>query len=287
MLNELKNEANRAYTENGALTNRSTHSDCLDLFATVGALRRQSEDEIIARFTRAFSENRDLAVKTLFYARDVRGGLGERRVFRVIIGWLAQNEPATLKKNIKYFAEYGRFDDLLCLLHTKCEGEAVRVIKEQLDKDMSSLNKGEDVSLLAKWLPSENTSSKTARENARYLMQKLGCTERRYRKTLVALRAKIRIIENNLIDKPRFLWIIRDMIIRHEAGYGHRSVVKTNIRNVYNGSTRLFRRKGAVCFYFTKRKGSVSNEQKIRIFVFDAYAAGCVGRSCRCPERYF
>ena len=59
MINELKNEANRAYTENGALTNRSTQSDCLDLFATVGALRRQSEDEIIARFTRAFSENRD------------------------------------------------------------------------------------------------------------------------------------------------------------------------------------------------------------------------------------
>lgn len=201
MLKELKNEANRAYTENGALTNRSTQSDCLDLFATVGALRRQSEDEIIARFTRAFSENRDLAVKTLFYARDVRGGLGERRVFRVIIGWLAQNEPATLKKNIKYFAEYGRFDDLLCLLHTKCEGEAVRVIKEQLDKDMSSLKKGEDVSLLAKWLPSENTSSNAARENARYLMQKLGCTERRYRKTLVALRDKIRIIENNLRER--------------------------------------------------------------------------------------
>lgn len=201
MLNELKNEANRAYTENGALTNKSTRSDCLDLFATVGALRCQSENEIIARFTRAFSEDRDLAVKTLFYARDVRGGLGERRVFRVIIGRLAQNEPAALKKNIKYFAEYGRFDDLLCLLHTKCEGEAVRVIKEQLDADIKSLGRGEDVSLLAKWLPSENASSKAARENARYLMRKLGYTERRYRKTLVALRNKIRIIENNLRER--------------------------------------------------------------------------------------
>ena len=201
MLKELFNEANRAYTENGALTNKSTRSDCLDLFATVGALRRQSEDEIIARFVRAFSENRDLAIKTLFYARDVRGGLGERRVFRVITGWLANNEPAALKKNIKYFAEYGRFDDLLCLLHTKCEDEAVRVIKEQLDRDMRSLGNGEDVSLLAKWLPSENTSSKATRENARYLMQKLGYTERRYRKTLVALRSRIKIIENNLRER--------------------------------------------------------------------------------------
>ena len=201
MLNELKNEANRAYTENGALTNKTTQSDCLDLFATIGALRRQSEDEIIVRFTRAFGENRDLAVKTLFYARDVRGGLGERRVFRVIVGWLAQNEPAVLKKNIKYFAEYGRFDDLLCLLHTKCEDEALRVIKEQLDMDRSCLKNGENVSLLAKWLPSENTSSKAARENARYLMQKLGYTERCYRKTMVALRNRIRIIENNLRER--------------------------------------------------------------------------------------
>lgn len=201
MLTELKNEANRAYTENGALTNKSTQSDCLDLFATVGALRRQSEDEIIERFTRAFSENRDLAVKTLFYARDVRGGLGERRVFRVIIKWLAANEPETLNKNIKYFAEYGRFDDLLCLLHTNCEDEAVRVIKEQLDADTASMSKGGDVSLLSKWLPSENTSSKTARESARYLMKKLDYTERSYRKTLTALRGKIRIIENNLRER--------------------------------------------------------------------------------------
>lgn len=198
MLNELKNEANRTYTENGALTNKSTMSDCLDLFATVGALRSHRADEITARFARAFSENRNLAVKTLFYARDVRGGLGERRVFRVIIGWLAKNEPETLNKNIKYFPEYGRFDDLLCLLHTKCEDEAVRVIAKQLDKDMSNLGKGEDVSLLAKWLPSENASSKTTRENARYLMKQLGYTERSYRKTLVALRNRIRIIENNL-----------------------------------------------------------------------------------------
>lgn len=95
MLNELKNEANRAYTENGAVTSESTFSDCLDLFAAIGALRRQNEDEIIFRFVRAFTENRDIAIKTLFYARDIRGGLGERRVFRVILGWLAKNEPET------------------------------------------------------------------------------------------------------------------------------------------------------------------------------------------------
>ena len=201
MLNELKNEANRTYTENRALTNESTKSDCLDLFATIGAMRKQTDDEIIFRFVRAFTENSDLAMKTLFYARDVRGGLGERRVFRIILGWLAKNEPAALKKNIPYIAEFGRFDDILCLLHTPVEDEAIRVIAEQIRKDMLALSKGEEVSLLAKWLPSENASAKATRESARYLMKKLGYTERRYRKMTVALRQRIRIIENNLRER--------------------------------------------------------------------------------------
>ena len=104
MLEYLKNEANKTYTENGAATYATTNSDCLDLFATIGALRRESESEIITRFIRAYSENRDIAMKLLFFARDIRGGLGERRVFKVILGWLAENEPATLRKNIEFVA---------------------------------------------------------------------------------------------------------------------------------------------------------------------------------------
>lgn len=201
MLNELKNEANRTFTENGAVTNESTFSDCLDLFATIGALRKQNEDEIIFRFVRAFTENPDIAMKTLFYARDVRGGLGERRVFRIILGWLSKNEPQALKKNIPYIAEFGRFDDLLCLLHTPVEDEAVRVIMEQLNADLSALSTNGEVSLLGKWLPSENASAKHTRNEARYLMKKLGYTERQYRKMTVALRKHIRIIENNLRER--------------------------------------------------------------------------------------
>ena len=115
MLNYLKQEANKTVTENGAATYITTESDCLDLFATIGALRRESDSEIVTRFVRAYSENRDIAMKLLFFARDIRGGLGERRVFKVILRWLANNEPATVRKNLEYVAEYGRFDDLLCL----------------------------------------------------------------------------------------------------------------------------------------------------------------------------
>ena len=100
MLNELKNEANRTLTENGAVTYRSTGSECLDLFASIGALRSAPDQDIIGRFLRAYADDRDLAVKTLFFARDIRGGLGERRVFRVILRWLSVMYPESVRKNV-------------------------------------------------------------------------------------------------------------------------------------------------------------------------------------------
>ena len=75
MLQYLKNEANLTHTENGAVTYLSTQSECLDLFATIGALRRESDEEITNRFLRAYVENADLAMKMLFFARDIRGGM--------------------------------------------------------------------------------------------------------------------------------------------------------------------------------------------------------------------
>ena len=113
MLNYLKSEANIAYTENGAVTNASTMSDCLDLFATIGALRAADDQEIIRRFVRAYAEDADIAMKILFFGRDVRGGLGERRVFRVIINWLAENRAESLRKNIELIPEFGRYDNAL------------------------------------------------------------------------------------------------------------------------------------------------------------------------------
>ena len=158
MLQYLKNEANLTHTENGAVTYQSTQSECLDLFATIGALRRESDEEITNRFLRAYAENADLAMKTLFFARDVRGGIGERRVFRTILKWLAHNEPQSVEKNIPYIAEYGRYDDLLALMGTKCERVVLAYIKKQLETDCKALEAGESVSLLAKWLPSDRKS---------------------------------------------------------------------------------------------------------------------------------
>lgn len=201
MLETIKKEVNRTYTENGAATYATTGSDCLDLFATIGALRSAQEQEIQNRFLRAYTENPDLAMKTLFFARDVRGGLGERKVFRVCLQWLARNAPASVRKNIAYVAEFGRWDDLLCLLDTPCEKDALERIGKQLEDDLNALDIGDDVSLLAKWLPSVNASSARTVAYAKRIARFLGMTDSAYRKTLVKLRQRIRIIENNLRER--------------------------------------------------------------------------------------
>ncbi len=201
MLEFLKKQANKTLTENGAVTNRSTGKECLDLFATIGALRRESEQEIAGRFLRAYAEDPDLAMKIAFFARDVRGGLGERKVFRTILRWLALNEKGSVVKNLPYIAEYGRWDDLLVLLDTPCRGEALTQLKKQFDADMAALTDGGEVSLLGKWLPSVNASNTDTVRNAKIVARAFGLTDAEYRKALSALRARIRIIENNLREK--------------------------------------------------------------------------------------
>lgn len=201
MLNVLKKEANKTYTENGALTNRSSFSHCVDLFGSIGALRRRPDEDIIGRFVKAYAENPDLAMKILFYARDVRGGLGERRVFRTLLRWLAVNEPASVKKNLALVAEYGRWDDLTELLDTPCRTAALEIVKNRLAADLSAMEQKGEVSLLAKWLPSVNASNVETVCRAKDLARALGMTDAQYRKTLSSLRAYLRILENNLREK--------------------------------------------------------------------------------------
>ena len=201
MLEALKKTANKTYTENGAVTHRTSGKDCLDLFAAIGALRRADDQNICSRFLKAYAENPDLAMKILFYARDVRGGLGERRVFRSILAWLASNEKSSVVRNLPYIAEYGRWDDVLVLLKTPCRKEALALLKEQFREDLAALEAGGDISLLGKWLPSVNASNQETVVMAKMIAKSFGLSDRDYRKALTGLRARIRIIENNLREK--------------------------------------------------------------------------------------
>ena len=283
MLKFLKKEANTAYTANGAVSNASTMSDCLDFFATAGALRNVSDDEIVTRFIRAFAEDRDIAMKTLFYARDIRGGLGERRAFRVIIRYLAENYPDTVRKNIANIAEYGRYDDILSLIGTASEAEAVAYIRETLKKDMKSMQAQESVSLMAKWLPSVNASSSETVRLAKKIAKAMKMSDASYRRMLSALRAYIKILENNLREKDysfdyetqpsKALFKYRRAFIRNdeeryeafiERAKKTPSVMNTSTLTPYDIVNRIIksRTSGIPAFGRDTFKSSLSSEEK-------------------------
>lgn len=196
MLKFLKEETNQTVTEKEAKTYSTSGSNCLDLFATIGALRNNNANDVINRFHSAFIEDRALAMKILFYARDVRGGLGERQTFRIILKWLANNYKEEVVRVLSNIPEFGRYDDLLCLFDTNCEQEALAFIKQQFEKDLQATDN--NVSLLAKWMPSINATSYITKSNARKIVKYLKISYETYRKSLAMLRKKIKNIENNL-----------------------------------------------------------------------------------------
>lgn len=195
----IENELNYTTTENGAVALKSTKSGLLDAFGKLGAMRTNEEIEIIKTFNLAFAEDKELAMKLLFYIRDIRGGQGERRVFRVIMNYLAKNKPEVVVKNLDNFAFYGRYDDLLCLLDTPVEREVLGLIKDTLDADVKSVNNGGAPSLMAKWLPSVN-GVKNTRKVALKIVNGLNMSEREYRKTLSKLRRALDLVEIKIAE---------------------------------------------------------------------------------------
>ena len=191
LLNGMKNETNYIYTENGALTHQSTLDGLLDLFSLGAAYRTRSDEDCIVLFQKAYRENPVYALKCLFYLRDVRGGQGERRFFRVVTKWLAANQTDAMRRNLQYVPEFGRWDDLYVFVGTKLERDAFKLMEEQAKLDITC----KTPSLLAKWLKSENTSSAESRELANKTRAAFGLNHKQYRKMLSTLRARINVVE--------------------------------------------------------------------------------------------
>ena len=191
LLNAVKEATNVTRTENGAITRKTTMSALLDLFGTGAAYRTRSESDCIVLFQKAFDENPVYALKCLFYLRDARGGQGERRFFRVVTKWLADNKTAAMKRNLKYVPEFGRWDDLYAFIGTALEQDAFDLMGDQFVLDLQC----KTPSLLAKWLKSENTSSAQSRALATKTRKAFGLTPREYRKSLSVLRARINVLE--------------------------------------------------------------------------------------------
>tara|TARA_R100001510_G_C7653042_1_gene211041 strand:+ start:830 stop:2284 length:1455 start_codon:yes stop_codon:yes gene_type:complete len=165
-------------TENGMSTNSTALNSCVDLFFKIGALRGAEKNIKISSFTKAFGEDPLTAMKILFWARDVRGGAGERKTFREILRYLVKNKTEVVKNNMALIPEYGRWDDMLYLIGTKLEKEALGEIACALEGKNG---------LCAKWMPRGNTKNREKKRWASVIRKYLGLTPKSYRKLLSEL----------------------------------------------------------------------------------------------------
>ena len=221
-LTAMKEANNITYTENLALTHRSTLNGLMDLFALGGSYRGRSDDDCIVLFKKAFEENEAYALKCLFYLRDCRGGQGERRFFRVVIQWLANEHPAAILRNLQYIVLVGRWDDLYVLDGTHLEKDMYKFMKKQFLLDLNC----KTPSLLAKWMKSENASSKESHRLALKTMQAFDMKPKMYRKCLSNLRERINVLER-LMSEGRFDEIEFDKI-PSRAGIIYRNAFARN-----------------------------------------------------------
>lgn len=196
---EMMQEVNDfTLTENGAGAYRSTGNAVLDAFGTLGGMMHSDTSSILNVFLKAFEEDAYMSMRMLFYFRDIRGGQGMRRLFRIILRYLAQNYPEYVIHNMDNILFFGRGDDYLVLLGTKCEKPMIDFIRQVLNEDIIEVGQDRSCSLLAKWLPSENTSSPETRAFASRIRKGLGMSSREYRKLLSFLRKNIDVVERKM-----------------------------------------------------------------------------------------
>lgn len=164
--NAVRNQ--EARTTNGMKARQSTADNVVDLFYKIGASRGK---DIIPAFSAAFAENKELALRVALWARDVRGGAGERQIFKDIIAYLEKTDLAAARALINKAPHLGRWDDIFEVTDEQLTEEVLTMLEEALlARD----------GLAAKWTPRKG-------EFALKLRKKMGYTPKRYRKTLVTL----------------------------------------------------------------------------------------------------
>lgn len=191
---------NISITENGAVGFKTTGNELVDL-NFVATSYRKNPSGIIQKFDAAYAENPVLAMRWLFYCRDVRGGMGERAIPRAIYKWLQWKKPDVLRKVLDLLPEYGRWDDVVYLMEfSGVRDDAYELIINQLNSDIKNMRSGKGVSLLGKWLPSLSASNKQAKMRASYIAKRMGLSYPEYSRMCSSLRARIGVVERQMCD---------------------------------------------------------------------------------------
>ena len=229
----MKNEENKTLTENGAVALRSTGDAVLNLFSVIGALRQTGwggtkidENRAERLFAEAYAEDALLTVRTLFYGRDIREGLGEREIFRLLMKYAAKYHPECLKANLDLIGVYGRYDDLYSLVGTSLETDMWKAMSAQFEEDKRNLAEGNAISLLAKWIKTPDASSPKTREMGIMTAKKLGYSVYEFKRILRQMRKHLDITERymsaNEWDQITYSAVpSRAMMIYRNAFYRH------------------------------------------------------------------
>lgn len=196
-------------TENGCPAHSSSGDENTNFFALASAKRNDLQGAV-SLFVRAFREDRNLAMKNLFYLRDIRGGQGERAVFRSCLVWLFNElyketpDHNAIREIVSCIPEYGRWDDIFRVFSMLEDNTAFRkvvldVVSEQLEKDLVAMRENKPISLLAKWVPLEqNTKNPKKKSIARFLRKSIFLDPKKCRQTISEMRKYIGVCEQKM-----------------------------------------------------------------------------------------
>ena len=220
-MNALTNNE-KSYTANDGTAYRTSGSPLVDLNFSVPALRQAAIDfygkskhnshfystdstmdavEALRLFITSYEEDPLYTMKWLMYARHIKLGLGERDIFRMMLTKIGDLHPEMALQFIigTELWNYGRWDDVLRIFFdttsTILHDGLGELIANQFRRDIIGCGLGDSISLLAKWMPSNNTSSKEKRSEAAILQSLLHLSAREYRKTLSRLREYLAVVD--------------------------------------------------------------------------------------------
>ena len=201
----MEMETTKSFTENGSPTFTSTLNANLDMFASMSAMRKRDSNDILNMFRNAYHENPELAIKNLFYLRDIRGGQGERNTFRICANYLRDAlSEESFKNFIQYIPTYGRWDDVIYLINmtdtsSKKNGIVFSMLRDSLREDIKNMQENKSISLLAKWYPLENNTHNANEKNfAIFIRKHLFRSAVECRKCIVSLRKYISVLEQTI-----------------------------------------------------------------------------------------
>ncbi len=189
-------EQNRTYTENGALTNASTKSYVLDLFALGGSTKDTTT--MVGLIQNALAEDMKLALKVIFYLSDIREGQGRRDLFRHSLLQVMSRDRELVRQLLPYIPAFGRWDYLYWFMDTPLEADALGLIKEEVRRSLNT----DRPSLVFKWMASADASNQITRYNAEKTRKALKLTPRLYRKLLSMGRKLLKeaVVERQMGD---------------------------------------------------------------------------------------